>query len=338
MFVLICIWGSRERKIYAAYLLFFFTLFNSIFILIGFLNIIFLFGSSNLFFFKYNLSYFLRFIFIFLFLFFGFSVKVPIIPIHIWLPEAHVEAPTVGSILLAGLILKLGSYIYLRILVVNFFSIILYFYILLWNIFLLGVVFSIFTCLSQLDLKKIVAYSSISHMNFSLIGLFSGKLIGILGSVFFLIGHAFVSSLFFFIVGVIYDRYKTRYIYYFGGLTTYMPLVSFIFFFCILSDFSFPGTVNFLSEILIFIVCFFYNNFIFLFLNFVIILGVVYASFFFTRIFFGPVKIQFIRYYCDINRIEFYSSMPYLFLIVFFGLIPNFFIEFLNTNIYMLVF
>jgi NADH:ubiquinone oxidoreductase subunit 4 (subunit M) len=135
-----------------------------------------------------------------------------------------VEAPTVGSVILAGIVLKLGFYIYLRILIFVFFEVLNFFMSFVFIISLFGLYISSFAAMSQIDVKKIIAYSSISHMNFSLIGLFSGNLIAILGSFFMMFGHAIVSSALFSSIGILYDRYKTRILFYYGGLVFLMPL------------------------------------------------------------------------------------------------------------------
>jgi NADH:ubiquinone oxidoreductase subunit 4 (subunit M) len=164
LFLLIGIWGSRIRKIYAAYMLFLYTLFGSIFSLFAIFFLYFNKGSSNyIFFFETIFNSNFQTI-IFLFLFFGFAVKVPIIPLHIWLPEAHVEAPTSGSVILAGIVLKLGFYIYMRILVFLFSDIIYSFLNLVFIIAILSFYLASFSALAQIDIKKIIAYSSIAHM------------------------------------------------------------------------------------------------------------------------------------------------------------------------------
>lgn len=205
-------------------MLFIYTMFGSIFALFGFIFLYFTTGSSNfLFFFDsiYMENYQILF---FLFLFLGFSVKVPIVPLHIWLPEAHVEAPTAGSVILAGIVLKLGFYIYIRLVVFVFYDVLYFFMSFIFVLSLVGLYLASFSALAQIDMKKIIAYSSISHMNFSLIGLFSGNIIAILGSFFMMFGHALVSGALFSSIGMLYDRYKTRILFYYGGMAFLMPL------------------------------------------------------------------------------------------------------------------
>lgn len=159
-------------------------------------------------------------------MFIGFAVKIPMMPVHIWLPEAHVEAPTPGSVILAGILLKLGSYAIIRLLLTFFFFINydLIFIILIFS--LVGFTYASMVALSQIDIKKIIAYSSIAHMNFSLFGMFSYSLIGISGMFFLMLGHAITSGALFLGIGVLYDRYKTRLIFYYGSLVIFMPIFS----------------------------------------------------------------------------------------------------------------
>jgi NADH-quinone oxidoreductase subunit M len=167
------------------------------------------------------------------------------------LPEAHVEAPTPGSVILAGILLKLGSYAIIRLLLVFFFFIVYDLIFIILVISLLGFTYASMVALSQIDIKKIIAYSSVAHMNFSLFGMFSYSIIGIAGMFFLMLGHAITSGALFLGIGVLYDRYKTRLIFYYGSLVIFMPVFSIIYFIFILSNFGFPGTINFVGEFLI---------------------------------------------------------------------------------------
>lgn len=279
-------------------------------------------GSSN-FFYIFDILYYLDYQIIFLlFLFMGFSIKVPIFPFHIWLPEAHVEAPTAGSVILAGIILKLGFYVYIRLILIPFGQTL---FLLINLIFIIGFVslyISSFSALVQIDIKKIIAYSSISHMNFSLVALFCGNMISIFGSFFMMFGHAIVSSALFSSVGLLYERYKNRLIFYYGGLVLLMPIICTLFFVYILGNFAMPGTINFVGEVLMFIGIFCFNNFIIFFFLFGVFLTLVYSLFLYTRIFYGLIQVFFIRYYSDITRREFIYMFIYFFFVLFFGIFP----------------
>lgn len=323
MFLLIGVWGSRSRKIYAGYQFFLYTLFGSIFVLLCFISIYSNKGSSS-FDFYLNSNFFTNRQSIFwVLMFFGFAVKVPVMPVHIWLPEAHVEAPTTGSVILAGILLKLGSYAMIRLLISFFYNIKFDIIFIILILALLGFIYGSMVALSQIDIKKIIAYSSIAHMNFSLFGLFSNSLIGVSGMLFLMIGHAITSSALFLGVGVLYDRYKTRLIFYYGSLAIFMPLFALLYFISILSNFGFPGTINFVGEFLILVGSFEFSNVIIFISTFAMILSLMYSLFLYNRIFFGILQETFIRFYSDCTRLEFMILFIFFLLIIFFGLFPN---------------
>jgi len=323
MFFLIGIWGSRKRKIYASYQFFIYTLLGSIFVLLVILSVYFNKGSSSFDFILNTYFFSNRHLILLIFLFIGFGVKVPIMPVHIWLPEAHVEAPTPGSIILASILLKLGSYAILRIMLVLFFNISLdlIFFILILSLF--SFTYASMVALSQIDIKKIIAYSSIAHMNFSLFGIFSESLLGLSGIFFLMFGHAITSGALFLSIGVLYDRYKTRLIFYYGSLVLFMPIFAICMFILILSNFGFPGTINFVGEFLILVGAFEYSNVIVFLSSFGMILTLIYSLSVYARIFFGSLQILFIRFYSECSRLEFFILSIFVFFVLFFGLLPN---------------
>lgn len=237
------------------------------------------------------------------------------LPFHIWLPEAHVEAPTVGSVILAGILLKLGAYAMIRFLIVSFYNISydLIFFVLVFC--LLGLLYSSLIAFNQIDVKKIIAYSSIAHMNFSIIGLFSQVILGLSGSFFMMFGHALTSSALFFGIGVLYDRFRTRLIFYYSGLVILMPFFAFLYFIFTLSNFGFPGTINFVGEFLITAGGFVISNSILIFSSFGLLLSLVYSLFFYNRIMFGIFS-SFIRFYSDCTRLEFFCLACLCFFII----------------------
>lgn len=245
MVVLIGVWGSRERKISAAYQLFLFTFFGSVFILLALLVLYSHFGLVHDFnWYGLSLSNSRQLVFWFAF-FLGIMVKVPMYPLHTWLPEAHVEAPTIGSIILAGVLLKLGPYAIVRFLL-NSFDWGFYVYSDKVQAFAAIAIFlaSLATCM-QVDMKKVVAYSSIAHMNYSIIGLFTFHYESYIGAIVLMIAHGIVSPALFLSVGFIYERYKTRILVEYGGLIRRMPVLGFMQFVFILSNMGFPGTFGF---------------------------------------------------------------------------------------------
>jgi len=328
MYLIIGIWGSRRRKIYASYQFFIYTLIGSVFVLLVILSIYFNKGSSS---FEYILNsyYFSNKQLIWLILLFiGLGVKIPIMPLHVWLPEAHVEAPTPGSIILASILLKLGTYAIIRLVLILFYnsSDDIIFFILVLS--LMGFTYGSMSALSQIDIKKIIAYSSIAHMNFSLLGLFSNTLLGVSGLYFIMIGHAITSGALFLSIGILYDRYKTRLLFYYGNLVLFMPILSIIMFILILSNIGFPGTINFVGELLILIGGFEYSNVIIFFSTFGMIITLIYSLSLYSKIWFGPVQIYFIRYYTECTRLEFISLIIFPIIIIICGLIPHIILSF----------
>jgi NADH:ubiquinone oxidoreductase subunit 4 (subunit M) len=250
--------------------------------------------------------------------------------------EAHVEAPTPGSIILASILLKLGSYAMIRLLIIIFFNISedIIFFILVLSLF--GFTYGSMTALSQIDIKKIIAYSSISHMNFSLIGLFSESFLGLSGIYFLMFGHAITSGALFLSIGILYDRYKTRLIFYYGSLVVFMPIFAILMFILILSNFGFPGTINFVGEFLILIGGFSYSNVIIFLSSFGMILTLIYSLVLYAKIFFGVLQINFIRFYSECTRLEFFSLIFFLFFVIFFGLFPYILFSY-NNSLYEII-
>jgi proton-translocating NADH-quinone oxidoreductase chain M len=198
MFLIIGVWGSRERKIRAAYQFFLYTLIGSLFMLLAILLIYFQVGTTDLQVLMTTEFSERRQFFLWLAFFLSFAVKVPMIPFHIWLPEAHVEAPTSGSVILAGILLKLGTYGFLRFSIPLFPEATVYFTPLIYTLSVLGIIYASFTTLRQIDLKKIIAYSSVAHMGFVTLGLFSLNTQGIEGAILLMLSHGFVASALFF--------------------------------------------------------------------------------------------------------------------------------------------
>lgn len=196
----------------------------------------------------------------------------------------------------------------------------LIFYILL--VALIGLSFPSLTAFNQIDIKKIIAYSSVSHMNFSLIGFFSQMVLGLVGSFFMIFSHALTSSGLFFGIGVIYERYKSRLFFYYGSLATFMPFVSIFFFIYIISNFGFPGTISFVGEFLITIGGFYISSVIIFFCSFGLIFNLVYSLSLYNRIFFFIFP-PFLRFFSDCTRLEFFILFVHFFFIIFWGLLPQ---------------
>jgi len=328
MFLLIGIWGSRERKVLASFEFFITTLFFSLLFFIVFL-VLYLFLGDTVFLvsFGYNLVYFPFEIFLWFFVLFSFLVKLPVIPLHFWLPEAHGEASTAGSMILAGVLLKLGSYgIYKFLLSLSLIADDLYLY-LLYLLCLGSACISTMVILRQLDMKKLIAYSSISHMAIVAFGLFSMTYDGIDGSIFLMFSHGLVSSSLFMLIGILYDRYKTRMIKNFAGISFFMPVYSFFFMLFIFANMGLPGTSGFVGEFLIFNAMLFVSFLVTFILFIAFFLTGVYTVWHMNRFLYSPYASVFIFSYSDLSLREFFVSFLFALLILFYGIYSfNFFI------------
>ena len=337
MFLIIGIWGSRERKIQAAYQFFLYTLFGSLFMLLAILIIYFELGTTDIQLLWNNNFTIQRQIILWLAFFISFAIKIPMIPFHIWLPEAHAEAPTAGSIILAGILLKLGGYGFLRFSIPMFPEASIYFTPFIYLFSLIAIIYGSLTTLRQVDLKKIIAYSSIAHMGFVTIGLFSFNLQGLEGSIFLMLSHGLISSALFLCIGILYDRHKTRMIKYYSGISQVMPIFTTFFLFFILSNIGFPGTSSFIGEILVFLGLFQFSSILVLFIILNTILSAGYSIWLYNRLSFGVLKLQYISSFQDISRREFWILCYFLILILLFGIYPNLVLNELHVSVFNLV-
>ena len=327
MFLIIGIWGSRERKIRAAYQFFLYTLIGSLLMLISLILIYFITGTTDLqILWGFSFSE-LQQLFFWLAFFASFSVKIPMVPFHIWLPEAHAEAPTAGSVILAGVLLKMGGYGFLRFSIPLFPLATLYFTPLVYTLSAIAAVYASFTTLRQIDLKKIIAYSSVAHMGFVTIGIFTLNIQGIEGSIILMLSHGLVSSALFLCVGILYDRYKTRIIKYYGGLVQVMPIFVIFFFFFSFCNIGFPGTSSFIGELLVLIGSFQSNIFLTFVTSLSIILSAGYSIWLLNRISFGSLKLIYLKTFQDLSRREFFILSPLVLLVLWMGLMPNYFLN-----------
>jgi proton-translocating NADH-quinone oxidoreductase chain M len=330
MYLIIGVWGSRERKIRAVYLFFFYTLLGSLCLLIGLLYIYAVTGTLNLehllsLKFSFNEQYWLWLAF-----FFSFSSKIPMFPFHVWLPEAHVEAPTVGSVLLAGILLKLGVYGFLRFSLTLFPDASLFFSPLVYMLSILGIVYASLTAIRQTDLKRIIAYSSIAHMNLVTLGLFSFNVLGIEGSILQSVSHGFVSGAMFLLIGILYDRYHSRLLYYYSGLVHMMPVYSIFLLIFTMANIALPGTSSFIGEFLLLCGVYKVNTIICVLATLGVILCGGYSLWLYNRIIFGNLKVSNTLIFKDMSFREFSILIPLLTLVLFMGIAPNFFVNFIN--------
>jgi len=239
------------------------------------------------------------------------------------LPEAHVEAPTAGSVILAGLLLKLGGYGFIRVLLPIFAEANIFYLPFVDTFCLISIVYASLTTIRQIDMKRIIAYSSVAHMNLVVLGIFSGNIQGIAGSIFLMIAHGIVSSALFFAIGVLYDKYSTRIIYYYGGLVQTMPIFStFMLIFC-LGNIGLPGTCNFIGELMVFVGLVDKNLFVLIISVTGVILSVLYTMYFCNRVIFGNLNINYIYVFKDTLSREFFVLVIFAILTILLGLMPN---------------
>jgi proton-translocating NADH-quinone oxidoreductase chain M len=275
--------------------------------------------------------------FLFFSFFLSFASKIPMVPVHLWLPEAHVEAPTSGSVILAGVLLKLGTYGFIRYGISLFPQAAFFFSPLVYMISVIGIVYTSFTAIRQTDFKRIIAYTSIAHMNLVVIGIFSFNTIGLEGAIFQSLSHGFVASALFLIIGIVYDRYRTRIVQYYGGLAAIMPVYVFIFLFFTMANIGFPGTSNFIGEFLILAGSFKVNTTITFLAATGMVIGSVYSLWLFNRISYGNVKIQYTSQFLDISLREFITFLPLMGGTIISGLFPNIFLTCIHMSVNNLI-
>lgn len=325
MFLIIGVWGSREEKVRAAYYFFFYTLIGSLLMLLGIFKIYSLTGTTN-----YhnlinleiptNLQYWL-----FIGFFSSLAVKIPMFPTHIWLPQAHVEAPISGSILLAGILLKLGGYGFIRFSNPLFPIASEYFTPIILTLSLIAIIYGAFTTCRQTDIKRLIAYSSVSHMGLVTLAIFIHSLEGLIASTIMMLAHGLVSSGLFMTSATLYTRFNTRAIKYFKGLTVSMPVLSTTTFILILGNISFPGTLNFIAEFSSLLVATSYSLVVGIGVCLGIIIGTVYSLYMYNRIYFGSIS-QSLLFSRDLTSFEFNSFLPLIILTIFLGILPNYLI------------
>lgn len=345
MYLLIGIWGLRDRKVHASYQFFLYTFFGSLFLLFGLIILGAMMDSydinyiSEYWWFSANNPLFVQ-IFLWFCIFLGFAIKIPMVPFHIWLPEAHVEAPTAGSIILAGILLKFGTYGFYKILLQLLPLATLYLSKFIICMSLMSIFYGSIVTYAQIDLKKIIAYSSVSHMGYVTLGLVLDNIEGIAGALYMMITHGFISGGLFYIVGILYERYGTRNIFYYGGLKNIMPKYVFFFFLLTLANMNLPLTGGFVSEFLVLIGTGIIESKL---ISFLAALGLVtngvYCIWLFNRLCMGNnIALQgSIIEYKDIDKREEFILILFMIFIIILGMFPNGILNSIEGPIYTIL-
>lgn len=335
MFLIIGIWGSRLNRIKAAWYFFFFTLIGSIFLLVAIITIYMETGTTN--FLYMTLPEHLKGLLWFSF-FIAFAVKIPTWPFHLWLPEAHVESPTVGSVILAALLLKLGGYGYLRFMLPLYHDVSLTWWWPLFATFSVGsIVYASINALRQLDVKRIIAYSSIAHMNMVVLGMFASNYQGLHGSIVMMLAHGFVSGALFMAIGVIYDRYHTRAVTHYGGLVQVMPLFAVFFLFFSVANMGFPGTYNYIGEMLCMLGIGNLSWDLAILAGLGLLASALYSIWLANRLLFGNTKVTYIKSFSDLTGREFVLLFILAACTLLFGLMPQYFDTLLENSVWWLL-
>jgi len=360
MYFLIGIWGG-PRKEYAAIKFFLYTLFGSVFMLLVMIALFFAVGSFNMLDMMdpskydpnsllYGAGTFWRYA-AFVALFIGFAIKVPTVPFHTWLPDAHVEAPTAISVILAGVLLKMGTYGMLRINWPMFPDGVFYFQYMIAIIAVVSIVYGAFCALGQhkvgqRDFKKLIAYSSVSHMGFVLLGMASMTTEGMVGAIFQMFNHGTITAMLFMIVGVVYDRAHTRSLDAFGGLANKMPIYTGIMSVAFFAAIGLPGLSGFWSEIMVFLGAFKYNPILTIISASGIVIGAAYMLWALQKVFFGQLPEKWagpwdptkkLYKHDDLNAIELTALVPLALIILFLGIYPQPMISMMTASVNHLI-
>ena len=322
MFLIIGIWGG-QRRVYSAFKFFLYTLLGSVLMLIAIISIYWMTGTTDVeklyeigLETKYQNLLWLAF-------FSSFAVKTPMWPVHTWLPDAHVEAPTAGSVLLAAILLKMAGYGFIRFSLGLFPSASDYFIPLIFLLSLIAIIYTSLVALMQEDMKKLIAYSSVAHMGFVTLGIFTMTQQGISGSIFQMISHGLVSAALFFSVGVIYERMHTRLINHYGGIVSVMPKYSIVLMIFVLGAIGLPGTSGFIGEFLILLSAFQKSFLVAVIASFGVILAAAYMLWLYKRVIFGKLINENLKNILDLKKSEIIILWSLAIPIIFFGFYPD---------------
>ena len=336
MFLIIGVWGG-PRKIYSAFKFFLYTLLGSVLMLVAIIAIYWITGTTDVTQIyqikipeKYQYLLWLAF-------FSSFAVKMPMWPVHTWLPDAHVEAPTAGSVILAAILLKMAGYGFIRFSIGMFPNASEYFTPLIFILSVIAIIYTSLVALMQDDMKKLIAYSSVGHMGFVTLGIFTFTQQGLEGSLFQMISHGLISAALFLSVGVLYDRIHSRKIEDYGGVVNYLPKFSLLFIILALGALGLPGTSGFIGEFLILLGAFKKNYLIAIIASIGVVLAAAYMLWLSKRVIFGTTNNSKIKLLKDLNFSESLVLGILVFLILFFGFYPGPLIDTMSVTVNNLI-
>jgi NADH-quinone oxidoreductase subunit M len=332
MYLIIGVWGG-PRRVYAAIKFFLFTLTGSVLLLLALIAMWLQAGTTDI-------GVLLHTTFppgmqnwLFLAMFASFAVKLPMWPVHTWLPDAHVEAPTAGSVILAGVLLKMGAYGFLRFSVPMLPEASVTFAPFMFTLSVVAVIYTSLVALAQEDMKKLIAYSSIAHMGVVTIGIFTFNVQGISGALFQMLSHGIVSAALFLVVGVVYDRIHTREIARYGGLGDRMPSYALVFMLFMMATIGLPGTSGFVGEFLVIIGSLQVNFWLALLGGMGMILGAAYMVYLYRRIIFGRITRDDLRNILDLSPREWVVFAPLIVLTLWMGIFPSSFTSYFDATV-----
>jgi NADH-quinone oxidoreductase subunit M len=336
MFLIIGVWGGPNR-VYAAFKFFLYTLAGSVLMLLAILAMYYAAGTTDM---PALMAH--RFApamqtWLWLAFFASFAVKVPMWPFHTWLPDAHVEAPTAGSVILAGVLLKFGAYGFLRFSLPMFPDASVQFTPFIFSLSIVAVIYTSLVALAQEDMKKLIAYSSVAHMGFVTVGTFTLTLQGIEGAIYQMLSHGVVSAALFLIVGVVYDRTHSRDIATYGGLVHRMPAYALAFMLFMLASVGLPGTGGFIGEFLVLVGAFQVNTWVAALTAIGVILGAVYMLYLYRRVIFGKLTKESLKDTLDLSPRELAVFAPLVVVVLWMGIYPVPFLDVMDASVVNLI-
>ena len=336
MFLIIGVWGGG-RRVYASFKFFLYTLLGSLLMLLAIMAMYWQAGTTDI-----PTLLTTRFpadmqLWLWLAFFASFAVKMPMWPVHTWLPDAHVEAPTAGSVILAGILLKMGGYGFLRFSLPMFPLASADLAPFVFALSVVAIIYASLVALMQEDMKKLVAYSSVAHMGFVTMGIFAANVQGVQGGIFQMLSHGLISGALFLCVGVVYDRLHTREIAAYGGLTGRMPLYAAVFLIFTMANVGLPGTSGFVGEFLALIAAFQVNTWVAVFATVGVILSAAYALWLYRRVMFGPLEKERLKRMLDLNTREKVMLYPLAVLVILFGVYPSIVFDVTEASVNRLV-